>query len=541
MIFSKNMDILVMLYIVGSGPAGVSCAKALLDRGFTVTMLDAGIELEKEKQLLLENFDESSSSWDYALLQQLKGKPVTNSAAPLKLSYGSDYLYQKTREYLPIQANHVRCQPSFAKGGLSTVWGSSLMPYLATELEEWPISISDLAPYYQKVLTYLPMASAAEDLSDILPFYREQPQTFQLSRQADYLLKKFKSREHFLATSGLRMGSSRLAVEFMRQKSSGCEYCGMCLYGCPRQLIYCASRTLHNDLLRHAGFTYIPNVVVKRLHEKNGLVTLFAENHLTRKPCTFTADKVFLACGVISSSKIMLSSMQIYNHPITIKDSQHFFVPCLMFKRYKNLRKEKLHTLCQLYLEIINSHLSDKSVHVQIYTYNDLFEEEFSRLFGGLYKYLKRPLKVLSERMILIKGFMHSSNSASIKMQLMNGEPEKIMLFKDKDNPQIRQILRVVLWKLFRNSRLLGFVPLLPMAKLTFPGAANHYGGTFPMAGESAPFTSDTLGRPQGYHHVHIVDASILPSITAQSPTLTIMANAYRIGSEITYEAFTND
>ena len=58
------------------------------------------------------------------------------------------------------------------------------MPYLATELEEWPISISDLAPYYQKVLNYLPMASAVEDLSDILPFYKEHPQTFQLSCQA---------------------------------------------------------------------------------------------------------------------------------------------------------------------------------------------------------------------------------------------------------------------------------------------------------------------------------------------------------------------
>ena len=111
---------LVMLYVVGSGPAGVSCAKALLDRGFAVTMLDAGIELEQEKQLLLEKFDGASFSWDYVSPQQLKGSTVTNSKAPLKLSDGSDYMYQKVHEYLPIQANQVRCQPSFAKGGLST-------------------------------------------------------------------------------------------------------------------------------------------------------------------------------------------------------------------------------------------------------------------------------------------------------------------------------------------------------------------------------------------------------------------------------------
>ena len=34
-----------MNYVVGSGPAGISCATALLSRGFEVCMLDAGIEL----------------------------------------------------------------------------------------------------------------------------------------------------------------------------------------------------------------------------------------------------------------------------------------------------------------------------------------------------------------------------------------------------------------------------------------------------------------------------------------------------------------
>ena len=84
----------------------------------------------------------------------------------------------------------------------------------------------------------------------------------------------------------------------------------------------------------------------------------------------------------------MLSSMQTYN-PITIKDSQHFFVPCLMFKRYRKLKKEKLHTLCQLYLKILNSEISDKSVHIQIYTYNDFFEENlkcYSAVFTNTLK-----------------------------------------------------------------------------------------------------------------------------------------------------------
>ena len=34
--------------VIGSGPAGVACAKALLAQGVPVAMLDAGLQLEPE-------------------------------------------------------------------------------------------------------------------------------------------------------------------------------------------------------------------------------------------------------------------------------------------------------------------------------------------------------------------------------------------------------------------------------------------------------------------------------------------------------------
>ena len=43
-----------MLYVIGSGPAGVSCAHALLCKGLEVTMLDSGLELEAERVKILE-------------------------------------------------------------------------------------------------------------------------------------------------------------------------------------------------------------------------------------------------------------------------------------------------------------------------------------------------------------------------------------------------------------------------------------------------------------------------------------------------------
>jgi len=51
-----------------------------------------------------------------------------------------------------------------------------------------------------------------------------------------------------------------------------------------------------------------------------------------------------------------------------------------------------------------------------------------------------------------------------------------------------------------------------------------------PSADTIVAFETDTSGRPAGWRRVHAVDATVLPSIPATTITLTVMANAHRIG-----------
>ena len=44
---------------------------------------------------------------------------------------------------------------------------------------------------------------------------------------------------------------------------------------------------------------------------------------------------------------------------------------------------------------------------------------------------------------------------------------------------------------------------------------------------------TDSMGSVEGLPGVHVVDSSVFPSIPATSLTLVIMANAYRIGTEV--------
>src|SRR6266478_4232686 len=112
--------------VIGSGPAGVACAKALLDRGKKVQMLDSGLSLESERMELVERLKSSRPEvWNTADVAAFKaGIDAGISGLPQKLVYGSDFAYRGAEEHLSVTYANVGLRPSLAKGGLSNVWGA---------------------------------------------------------------------------------------------------------------------------------------------------------------------------------------------------------------------------------------------------------------------------------------------------------------------------------------------------------------------------------------------------------------------------------
>src|SRR6476469_10092035 len=85
-----------VVYVIGSGPAGVSVAYALLKKGAEVTMLDAGLELETDRSTLVDSLSRvTPAEWSNNSLSVLKGEVAAGSREmPRKLSYGSDFPYR---------------------------------------------------------------------------------------------------------------------------------------------------------------------------------------------------------------------------------------------------------------------------------------------------------------------------------------------------------------------------------------------------------------------------------------------------------------
>src|SRR2546430_13641451 len=62
-----------MFVVVGSGPAGVACAHALLQQGARVTMLDAGLDLESDRKANVAHLrSKSPQSWDATSLRFIR-------------------------------------------------------------------------------------------------------------------------------------------------------------------------------------------------------------------------------------------------------------------------------------------------------------------------------------------------------------------------------------------------------------------------------------------------------------------------------------
>ena len=519
-----------MIYVIGSGPAGVSAAYALVKKGVEITMLDAGIQLEPNAKKIVDKL-KKSEHWDQSLIKKIKEKAHERFGKDIiKYVYGSDYPYREVNKHMPIKTHGVSYFSSFGKGGLSAAWGAAVMPYLDGDLTDWPISIKDLEPHYRAVLKFMNIAAAKDDLADIFPLYTDNYQAFQFSKQALSFLEDLNKNKENLKSRGFIFGSSRLAVQFNHtKKKPGCVYCGLCMYGCPYELIYNSAFTVE-DLKKYKNFHYVKDVIVKKVVESGKKVKIIAKNKINGNEKIYEGSHIFLGCGALSTTKIILESLQAYNQQVILRDTQHFLLPFLRYKGVSDVTNEKLHALSQIYLEIFDKKIDPHSIHLQVYTYNDFFDVELKNKFGPFYNILKKLLYKFVGRVIVLQGFIHSKSSSSISVKLKK-DPSSTLILKKIKNRSRNKKIRAIILKFLKNRKYFRMTPIIPLLKISKPGGSAHYGGSFPMRKNPNRLESDILGRPYGFKRTYMIDSSTFPSIPTQTITLTIMANSHRIAS----------
>lgn len=512
-----------MHYIVGSGPAGIACAHALVAANCEVTILGAGLQLEPERRAALNALAASPpSTWSSTAASFLRQQPSKKSSpSPRKLSFGSDFPYRQPPTSTHIRSQGVDLRPSYAAGGYSTVWDAAILPWRDYDLAGWPIAVRDLEAGYRAVLQWMPCAASQDGLAQLFPLYRDSTAALPASLPAASLLRHLQDHHEALRLRGLHSGAARLAVR------EGCVQCGLCSFGCPRQLIWSSDQALA-ALLATGRVHYRPGVTVHAVRESGGSVEITGLDESTRR-VTFVGRRVFLAAGVLGTTTILLRSLRMLDTPVRIRDSQLFRVPLFRLRSTPRFDHEPRHTLAQLFLEILDESISPYTIHLQAYTWDELFRQPgFDPL--GIFASLL-PAQALRSRLLLLQGYLHSAHSPSISATLESNGAGDTLRLRAIFNPESERRARKVAWKLARLARRLGAVAAVPLLRTGPPGFGYSSGGSFPMSAHPRPGETDTLGRPWEQQRIHAVDATVLPTIPATPITLGVMANAWRIGT----------
>jgi choline dehydrogenase-like flavoprotein len=519
----------VSFVVIGSGPAAVAAAWALSQAGRAVTVLDAGDTIEPGRMDTFATLAQMEPrAWPQDLAESARAAfPVTTKHVPLKPAYGSLFPYALDDPDLPVRRQNAETVPSLALGGLSNCWGASMLPVRQRDIEDWPITLAELAPHYEAVLRFVPMAAERDELSEHLPLYSDCPGKLRRGVQAERVLRHLRGHAAALERAGFSFGASRLAVVSSESSSSGCRHCGMCLYGCPYGSIYNASHTL-DELVRGGKVDYRGGLYVDRLVlADDGVAIHFHERGNPASVGQLDASRVFVACGAVSSTRLMIESMARTSGACRLLDSQYFVIPMVTARAAPVSVATQGNTLAQVFLELQDARVSRHAAHLQLYGYNDLMLSLLAARLPLSANRLERLLRPALGRLLVMQGYLHSRDSPGMSINVDAGA----VRLTGEDRAASRTAVKRLGRRLAASSRLLGMAPVTGLAQVGQPGKGNHLGGSFPMRREPGESDTDTLGRPPGWDRVHLIDASVLPSIPATTITLSVMANAHRIAT----------
>ena len=518
--------------IVGSGPSGVSAAFPLLSAGLRVLMVDGGAM--PTQTFPVEDFISWRSNDKYQF-KRMVGEDYhalkTQDGDSPKLRIPSlGYVFDQFKVVNKINSDGFVAVGSLASGGLSNAWGCGVAQYSNEELESFPFPSSDIKKSYEDVVARIGISGGCDDdMSSYFGLDQWSQPPIDLDDIHKYFLTRFqKSREHLLGL-GFRLGRTRLAVLSRDLKGrQGCSLTGNCLWGCYRKSMYSANDELP-VLMKFSNFKYMSGFVVSDLFNKSDDITGIRGKNISQN-CyeEITASKILLGSGTLASTRLalkLLGYLESFNLLSCPTAAFMMWVP-----RYFGQIRKSTFGSGQLAFNI----KADNGVSAYGATFPTTaipVSEFVTHMPMGVRASIIFLRNILSSCVIgnlFLPGIFGGAKGQLNKLGELN-------LSYSKDPSIDDSMMRVA--KILRSSyaKLGGFI--LPGSfTVGRPGGDIHYSGTIPMSSEPNVGETDPNGAVIGAKNIHIIDGACLPLLSEKPHTLTIMANADRIGTFVANE-----
>jgi choline dehydrogenase-like flavoprotein len=511
--------------IVGTGAAGVSAAFPLAEAGLDVLMVDpdegaAGPAPPDEDYLDARRTD--PDQWRWMLDRSLAGAAAASSPkfrVPTLSRVFAGFAAESrtwTEDFTLVG--------SLASGGLTSAWGAGVATFSAAELEDWPISRADLEPHYRSVARRIGVSGGVEDeMAGYFGLEADPPPA--LDAMGSLVEARYRQSRSRLLEEGFRMGRARLAVLTSdRAGRLACDLRGLCLWGCPRRSIYTASFDL-DTLVRHRGLRHRSGLFVEAVIPAGEGYVLAARDRRSGARVEIRGRTIILAAGTIGSARLALGLAGATGRPLDFRSTPTaafaLFFPALLGRS-----PERGFGLAQHWFAL---------------------DEGENEICGGLFPTTGLPLAEFVSRspfarrlgLDVMRWLLPATAVGNLfahgryAQHRVTLEEDGRLLIRGGLDPGFDDHLRSAARRLRRLFRRLGGLALPGSFAQGAPGSDVHYAGTLPMRAVPGPFETSAFGELHGAPGLYVVDGAALPSLPPKSHTLTIMANAERIGSAI--------
>jgi choline dehydrogenase-like flavoprotein len=290
--------------VIGSGAGGGMAAKVLTEGGLDVVMLEAGPQVypDKDYKMMMwpyelphrgagvggrasENFSEflaPNGAWE------IEGEPYTS--AP-----GADFQWFRSR----------------IVGGRTNHWGRIALRFAPVDFQsktrdglgdDWPITYDDIAPYYDKVESYIGVFGSKENVASAPDGVFLPPPK---PRCTEILIKKACDKLNITCIP------ARLAI--LTKAHNGrlpCHYCGQCGRGCITASNFSSSQVLIPPAMATGKLTLVTGAMAREIVVgKDGKAEAVAYiDKASKTEKRVYAKAVVVAASACESARLLLNS-----------------------------------------------------------------------------------------------------------------------------------------------------------------------------------------------------------------------------------------
>ena len=281
--------------IIGSGASGGMAAWNLTRKGAKVLMLEAGERFER------------ADFWSHVKPWEERERRRRGERSP-----GFETLPLRESPYETLAGHHFLLRRVWGVGGKTNIWGRVSLRYGDLNFNEpavdgweipWPVSYSDIAPYYDNVEKLIGVCGGTDD-SKFLPGSRHHLAPPNL-RCGEVLLRKAAEKVGHTVVNGRRA----VLTEEHRGRAK-CHYCGACGKGCDIGAFFNSRDYLLEDAFATGNLELQENAIVSHvLTDEDGAASgVRYFERLTGEERAVAAKRVVVAASAVDSTRILLNS-----------------------------------------------------------------------------------------------------------------------------------------------------------------------------------------------------------------------------------------